>query len=50
MRITNNYNFNGVWLKGNLHTHTEHSHCGHYTIEKVIDMYKSYKMKYDFWL
>lgn len=44
----NNYEFEGVWLKGNLHTHTENSPCGHYPIEKVIEMYTSYKMKYDF--
>ncbi|MDP4143075.1 MAG: hypothetical protein Q8936_01145 [Bacillota bacterium] len=46
--IKSNYNEGGIWLKGNLHTHTVNSPCGHYTIETVIDMYKAYKMKYDF--
>lgn len=38
----------GEWLKGNLHTHTEKSPCGHYPLEKVIEMYTSYKANYDF--
>jgi hypothetical protein len=46
--IINPYYEHGVWLKGNLHTHTDNSACGHYTVEKVIDMYTSYKMEYDF--
>ncbi|MDT8718345.1 hypothetical protein IAI10_16890 [Clostridium sp. 19966] len=46
--INNPYNSDGMWLKGNLHTHTENSPCGHYPLEKVIDMYTSFKMKYDF--
>lgn len=46
--IKNNYDFHGIWLKGNLHTHTENSPCGHYDIERVIEMYTSYKMHYDF--
>jgi len=46
--IKNNYNFNGMWLRGNLHTHTKNSPCGHYDIEKVIEMYTSHKMYYDF--
>jgi hypothetical protein len=46
--IKSPYNAGGVWLKGNLHTHTENSPCGHYSIEKVIDMYTSFKMEYDF--
>lgn len=46
--IRNPYNVDGIWLKGNLHTHTENSSCGHYSIEKVIEMYTSFKMEYDF--
>lgn len=46
--IKNNYDFEGVWLKGNLHTHTKNSRCGRYDIGKIIEMYSSYKMKYDF--
>jgi hypothetical protein len=46
--INNPYNVEGIWLKGNLHTHTENSPCGHYSIEKVIEMYTSFKMNYDF--
>ena len=36
------------WLKGNLHTHTENSPCGHYSLDKVIELYTSFKTKYDF--
>jgi hypothetical protein len=46
--IINSYDKNGKWLKGNLHAHTENSSCGNYSVEKVIEMYTSYKMKYDF--
>lgn len=46
--IKNNFDFQGIWLKGNLHTHTNNSPCGHYDVEKVIDMYTSHKMEYDF--
>lgn len=46
--INNPYNTKGLWLKGNLHTHTENSPCGHYSLNKVIDMYTSYNMNYDF--
>lgn len=46
--IKNTYDKSGSWYKGNLHTHTENSPCGRYSIEKVIEMYTSYKMKYDF--
>jgi hypothetical protein len=46
--VRNPYYEEGLWLKGNLHTHTENSPCGHYTLEKVIDMYTSFKMDYDF--
>ncbi|MBK1810196.1 hypothetical protein JHL18_06040 [Clostridium sp. YIM B02505] len=46
--IINPYLKAGMWLKGNLHTHTNNSKCGHYSLETVIDMYKSHKMKYDF--
>ena len=46
--ILNLYDKKGIWLKGNLHTHTQNSHCGRYPIEKVIEMYTSYKMNYDF--
>jgi hypothetical protein len=46
--IKNPYYEEGLWLKGNLHTHTEKSPCGHYTLEKVVDMYTSFKMEYDF--
>lgn len=46
--IKNPYNKKGIWLKGNLHTHTVNSPCGHYDLNRVIEMYTSYKMKYDF--
>lgn len=46
--IINPYDINGNWYKGNLHTHTQNSPCGHYSLEQVIDMYKSFRMKYDF--
>ncbi|OPJ63078.1 hypothetical protein [Clostridium oryzae] len=46
--MLNPYSNEGIWLKGNLHTHTENSPCGHYPIKTVIDMYTSYKMDYDF--
>jgi hypothetical protein len=46
--IINPYLSEGIWLKGNLHTHTLNSQCGHYPLQTVIDMYKSYQMKYDF--
>ncbi|MGL4874498.1 MAG: hypothetical protein ACRC30_07610 [Clostridium sp.] len=48
MRIINPYDYEGTFLKGNLHTHTDNSPCGHYSLEKVIEMYTGYKMKYDF--
>ena len=46
--IINPYSGEGQWYKGNLHTHTENSPCGHYSVPKVIEFYKAYKMKYDF--
>lgn len=46
--IISTYGKSGNWYKGNLHTHTENSPCGKYSIEKVIEMYTSYKMNYDF--
>lgn len=46
--INNPYLSDGIWLKGNLHTHTENSPCGHYSLEKVVEMYSSSKMEYDF--
>lgn len=46
--IINPYDYDGLWLKGNLHTHTENSPCGHYSLKQVIDMYASFKMDYDF--
>ncbi|MGL4850388.1 MAG: hypothetical protein ACRC28_15970 [Clostridium sp.] len=48
MKIVNLYDYEGAFLKGNLHTHTDNSPCGHYSLEKVIEMYTGYKMKYDF--
>lgn len=46
--IVNPYIAGGQWFKGNLHTHTANSPCGHYNLEQVINMYKSFKMNYDF--
>lgn len=46
--IVNPYNLKGQWFKGNLHTHTMNSPCGHYSLEQVVNMYKSFKLKYDF--
>ena len=36
------------WLKGNLHTHTKNSPCGHYPLEDVVSIYSDRIMKYDF--
>lgn len=37
----------GVWLKGNLHTHTsDHSPCGRVQLERVVELYE--KNDYDF--
>lgn len=48
MNIINPYEYEGTFLKGNLHTHSDNSPCGHYPVEKIIEMYTSYKMEYDF--
>ncbi|MDU4911169.1 hypothetical protein [Clostridium baratii] len=48
MKIINPYDYKGEFYKGNLHTHTENSPCGHYSLKDVINMYTSYKMEYDF--
>lgn len=48
MMIINPYSIQGKWYKGNLHTHTFNSKCGHYSIEKVIEIYTSYHVEYDF--
>lgn len=48
MKINNPYSYDGIWLKGNLHTHTKNSKCGHYSLEDVIKLYTSYRMAYDF--
>ncbi|MCR6515490.1 MAG: hypothetical protein ACRC1T_11455 [Clostridium chrysemydis] len=48
MKIINNYRYSGDFFKGNLHTHTKESPCGHYDLETIINMYTSYKMEYDF--
>ncbi|MDQ0148192.1 hypothetical protein ACFO6R_03420 [Eubacterium multiforme] len=48
MKIRNPYNYKGEFLKGNLHTHSKNSPCGYYRVDKVIEMYTSYKMEYDF--
>ena len=36
MKITNPYGYKGEYLKGNLHTHTKNSSCGHYDIKKKL--------------
>ncbi|MDR1636409.1 MAG: hypothetical protein LBR93_03645, partial [Treponema sp.] len=48
MKIQNPYERNGVWLKGNLHTHTDASPCGHYPLEEVAATYRDRIMQYDF--
>ncbi|WP_297637858.1 hypothetical protein [uncultured Clostridium sp.] len=48
MKILNPYEYEGTFLKGNLHTHSENSPCGHYSLDKIVEMYTSYKMEYDF--
>lgn len=48
MKIINPYKYEGTFFKGNLHTHSENSPCGHYDLEKIIDMYTFYKVEYDF--
>jgi hypothetical protein len=37
-----------IWLKGNLHAHTEASNCGHYPLAEVAGTYGDRIMKYDF--
>ncbi|MDR0450353.1 MAG: CehA/McbA family metallohydrolase [Treponema sp.] len=48
MKIQNPYKAGGVWLKGNLHTHTNASPCGHYPLEEIAATYSDRIMKYDF--
>lgn len=48
MKIINPYRYKGEFLKGNLHTHSKYSPCGFYEPKKIINMYTSYKMEYDF--
>jgi len=47
MNIISPYN-EGLWLKGNLHTHTTNSSCGYYPLEEVAGTYGDKAMKYDF--
>ena len=37
-----------VWLKGNLHTHTKESPCGHHPLADVAAIYSGKVMRYDF--
>jgi hypothetical protein len=48
MKILNPYAQGGIWLKGNLHTHTEASPCGHYPLEEIAATYRDRIMQYDF--
>lgn len=48
MKIINPYGYEGKFLKGNLHTHSKNSPCGFYRTDKIVEMYTSYKMEYDF--
>jgi predicted metal-dependent phosphoesterase TrpH len=48
MTIINPYGAGGIWLKGNLHTHTSASPCGHYPLEEVAALYGDRIMRYDF--
>ncbi|MDR2535430.1 MAG: hypothetical protein LBD29_05280 [Treponema sp.] len=48
MYISNPYPVEGLWLKGNLHAHTEASPCGHYSLLTVAGTYSDRIMKYDF--
>jgi histidinol phosphatase-like PHP family hydrolase len=50
MNIINPYDSgtNRIWLKGNLHAHTEASSCGHYPLAEVAGTYSDRIMKYDF--
>jgi hypothetical protein len=48
VKILNPYERGGIWLKGNLHTHTEASPCGHYPLEEIAATYSDRIMKYDF--
>ena len=48
MKVLNPYDYKGEFYKGNLHTHTKNSPCGHYELEDIVKMYTSYKMEYDF--
>jgi histidinol phosphatase-like PHP family hydrolase len=48
MTITTTYKSGGLWLKGNLHTHTKNSPCGNYPVEEVAAAYGNSIMQYDF--
>jgi hypothetical protein len=48
MKVQNPYERGDLWLKGNLHTHTEASPCGHYPLEEIAATYSDRIMKYDF--
>ncbi|MDL2228854.1 CehA/McbA family metallohydrolase [Treponema sp. OttesenSCG-928-L16] len=48
MGIVTSYRNEGLWLKGNLHTHTKNSACGFYPLEEVAGTYAANPMKYDF--
>jgi histidinol phosphatase-like PHP family hydrolase len=47
MNINNPYGQSGLWLKGNLHTHTRASPCGHYPLKDVAAIYSGPEMGYD---
>ena len=48
MKIINPYAGPGAWLKGNLHTHTNESVCGHYPLAQVLATYNFRTLAYDF--
>jgi histidinol phosphatase-like PHP family hydrolase len=48
MKIISAYNAEGIWLKGNLHTHTNHSSCGNFSLEDVVSVYSDHILRYDF--
>lgn len=38
----------GAWFQGCFHVHTENSPCGHYSVEKVCELYADTIINYDF--
>lgn len=48
MRYSNPYRAGYPWAKGSLHTHTNGSPCGHYSVGQVCSLYADEIISYDF--